>query len=59
MQSVTYRLQIQNMRPLMTTIWFQHTAARRRLEAATANTSLFFLFQHTAARRRLAGFGNS
>ena len=32
---------------------FQHTAARRRLTAATPKSVSCYLFQHTAARRRL------
>ena len=32
---------------------FQHTAARRRLQAARAESAIWALFQHTAARRRL------
>ena len=34
--------------------WFQHTAARRRLEETTAKKPSKKGFQHTAARRRLA-----
>ena len=34
-------------------IWFQHTAARRRLGASQAITPYRLPFQHTAARRRL------
>ena len=33
--------------------WFQHTAARRRLDFFSFNTQPNGLFQHTAARRRL------
>ena len=35
------------------TILFQHTAARRRLEAKKCLKNLPAAFQHTAARRRL------
>ena len=34
-------------------IWFQHTAARRRLAKKRGKGHAEFLFQHTAARRRL------
>ena len=34
--------------------WFQHTAARRRLDCPILAIDLVFEFQHTAARRRLA-----
>ena len=37
--------------------WFQHTAARRRLETAIDRDALQCLFQHTAARRRLGVTG--
>ena len=35
-------------------VWFQHTAARRRLGLNEIKSSLHHVFQHTAARRRLA-----
>ena len=35
---------------------FQHTAARRRLAAATKFRVRYYKFQHTAARRRLGFF---
>ena len=34
--------------------WFQHTAARRRLEMQSMLLMFCMRFQHTAARRRLA-----
>nr|DAQ97055.1 MAG TPA: hypothetical protein [Herelleviridae sp.] len=34
-------------------LWFQHTAARRRLVGRTNGDGCFIMFQHTAARRRL------
>ena len=37
-----------------TSSWFQHTAARRRLDDQRRPCQLQALFQHTAARRRLA-----
>ena len=37
----------------ITAILFQHTAARRRLEAASEQKHTLLKFQHTAARRRL------
>ena len=37
-------------------IWFQHTAARRRLRACICSLCLDCQFQHTAARRRLLPF---
>ena len=36
--------------------WFQHTAARRRLEAQRRSEVEYTEFQHTAARRRLPFF---
>ena len=33
--------------------WFQHTAARRRLQNLEDDSRMFLVFQHTAARRRL------
>ena len=35
-------------------VWFQHTAARRRLLNAGLIQQVGNMFQHTAARRRLA-----
>ena len=35
-------------------MWFQHTAARRRLDIVAGDFFIVKLFQHTAARRRLA-----
>ena len=40
--------------PILSRIWFQHTAARRRLECGKAAFQVAVMFQHTAARRRLA-----
>ena len=37
----------------ITSVWFQHTAARRRLANSLALSSSGKMFQHTAARRRL------
>ncbi len=37
-------------------VWFQHTAARRRLEASDNDGVQSHRFQHTAARRRLDGY---
>ena len=34
-------------------LWFQHTAARRRLPTSMAYQIQMHQFQHTAARRRL------
>ena len=36
--------------------WFQHTAARRRLQLPNSGVTFNILFQHTAARRRLLMF---
>ena len=37
------------------TLWFQHTAARRRLGILSTDFVDVLGFQHTAARRRLVG----
>ena len=37
-------------------LWFQHTAARRRLSLQLDNVHIDIKFQHTAARRRLIFF---
>ena len=42
------------MFPFVVDTQFQHTAARRRLEALCCDNQDGLLFQHTAARRRLA-----
>ena len=42
--------------PPTTALWFQLTAARRRLESASSSTASSSTFQLTAARRRLGGF---
>ena len=39
-------------------IWFQHTAARRRLAMSQGDFANDVKFQHTAARRRLANLPN-
>ena len=40
-------------------VWFQHTAARRRLGRLTRLGRVAVQFQHTAARRRLVAGNNS
>ena len=42
-----------NAIPTLSNLWFQHTAARRRLHQSSIKRSQFKRFQHTAARRRL------
>ena len=47
------------MRILIKAAVFQHTAARRRLDASALLAKLNILFQHTAARRRLERYSQS
>ena len=43
-------------KPCWTACWFQHTAARRRLDKQGSISEFCQKFQHTAARRRLGRF---